>query len=199
MSKPLTHAQNNVEKYGGVVTDYIEIHKLIDSSKVGLGDKRHRAATHNSWFIYSILPLIFGDIISNSDGKEISVTQIGEDHVLEDYQNKFIPTLEDFLLEIPMSPWMDNGNGYPPSCEQLFKRHQYSPPQEPVFDDNQIIDEDDYDNFRHIDVDWRSMPLDVRVDKQEKYIKAAPPKIHMGNTPINPETTPLFFTNIGSD
>jgi hypothetical protein len=152
MSKPLIHAQANAEKYGGKATDYIEIHNLIDSSKVALGDKRHRTATHNSWFIYSILPKIFGNVITNSDGKEISVTQIGEDHVLEDYDHKFIPTLEDFLLEIPMRSWMDNGNGYPPSSEKLFKNTEtiLDKPKEnfPIFDD------------------WRSMPLDVKRDRK---------------------------------
>jgi hypothetical protein len=124
LSKPLTHAENNVKNYGGTVEDYIYIHELIDSSKGALADKRHRAATHNAWFIETILPKIFGSTITNSDGKIISVTQIGEDHVLEDYQGKFIPSLQDFLLEIPLRKWMDNGHEYPPSCENIFDEYR---------------------------------------------------------------------------
>ena len=122
MSKPLEHAQNNVKKYGGVVEDYLPIHEFIDSSKAGLGDKRHRAATHNSWFIYTVLPRVFGSVLTNKDGTAISVTQIGEDHVVEDYGQygeSFVPTLADFLSLLPLESWMDNGNGLPPSREKI--------------------------------------------------------------------------------
>lgn len=120
--KPLEHAQNNVKKYGGKVEDYLPIHEFLDSSKQGLGDKRHRAIFHNSFGIYNVLPRIFGSIFVNSDDKTVSVTQIGEDHVLEDFDGKFIPTLSDFLSEICMQPWMDNGNGYPPSFKPLTEQ-----------------------------------------------------------------------------
>jgi hypothetical protein len=120
MSKPLVHANNSVKLYGGKVEDYLPIHELMDSSKAALGDKRHRAATHNSWFIHTILPKIFGSVLTNSDGVSVSITQIGEDHVTEDFGGKFIPTLEDFLMGLNLEPWMDNGNGYPPSLTNLL-------------------------------------------------------------------------------
>jgi hypothetical protein len=114
MSKPMVHAKNSVRRWGGSFDDYIEIHELLDSSKVALGDNRHRALTHNTWFISTIIERIFGRSIINSDGREISTKDIAEQHVLEDYGMKFIPTAQDFLQNIPHEPWM-NGHGLPPS------------------------------------------------------------------------------------
>ena len=112
MSKPYIHAKASVKRYGGVVGDYLPIHNLMDSSKAAIADNRHRALTHNSWFVGTILELVFGTTITNSDGKVVSVRDIGEEHVLEDYGMKFIPTPQDFLQEIPMQDWMQNGKGF---------------------------------------------------------------------------------------
>jgi hypothetical protein len=68
LGKPLQHAQNNVSKYGGKVEDYLPIHELMDISKSGLGDKRHRAIFHNATAVYTIIPKIFGSILTNSEG-----------------------------------------------------------------------------------------------------------------------------------
>src|SRR3982751_3315013 len=106
MSKPLEHAKNNVVKYGGEVEDYLRIHEMMDISKSGLGDKRHRAIFHNATAVYTIIPKIFGSVLTNSDGKQIATSQIAEDHVLEDFEGKFIPTLQDWLEEIPLRAWM---------------------------------------------------------------------------------------------
>lgn len=122
MAKPWIHAKSSAKKYGGKPEDYIEIHNLMDSSKAAIADQRHRALTHNSWFIGTILEKIFGVTIQNSDGRQISVRSIGEQHVLEDYGMKYIPTAQDFLQEIEMQSWMQNGNGYPASCRKITAR-----------------------------------------------------------------------------
>ena len=121
MSKPYIHAKASVKRYGGVVADYLPIHNLMDSSKAAIADNRHRALTHNSWFVGTILELVFGTTITNSDGKVVSVRDIGEEHVLEDYGMKFIPTPQDFLQEIPMQDWMQNEKGIPPSSAKIRK------------------------------------------------------------------------------
>ena len=72
MSKPIYHAMSSVKKYGGSVEDYLPIHNLMDSSKSALPDNRHRALTHNSWFISNIIEKIFGDYQKNSDGRIFS-------------------------------------------------------------------------------------------------------------------------------
>jgi hypothetical protein len=120
MSKPIIHALRSVKKYGGTPEDYMPIHELMDSSKATIPDNRHRALTHNSWFISFILPKIFGETFKNSDGRIISTRDIGEDHVAEDYGMRFIPTAQDFLELIPMQDWMQNGiSGAPRSTQGL--------------------------------------------------------------------------------
>ncbi len=96
MSKPYIHAQSSVRKFGGQPQDYEPIHSFMDCSKGAIADNRHRALTHNSWFLSNILERIkfansgpetsdhrFPTII-NSDGRSVSVRDIGEQHCLED-------------------------------------------------------------------------------------------------------------------
>lgn len=121
MSKPLVHAECSVKRWGGKAEDYLPIHILLDSSKSAFPDLRHRALTHNSWFITEILPRIFGEIITNSDDKKVSVRDIGEHHVLEDFHGLFIPAVSDFLSRIEFADWMDNARDgdTPPSHTRL--------------------------------------------------------------------------------
>lgn len=101
--KPLIHAKLSVKKYGGTVEDYIGIHNFIDSSKISVPDVRHRAMLHSSWGIF-LAEQMFGVYIKNTDGKDVSVRDIGEEHVLQDLG--FIPTMEDWLKEMPIKGWM---------------------------------------------------------------------------------------------
>lgn len=119
MSKPWIHAESSAKKFGGKPYDYIEIHNLMDSSKATIADSRHRALTHNAWFIGFILERIFGTTLTNSDGRTISVRDIGEQHVLEDFGNRFIPSAQDYLAEIEFHEWMLSGAGKPPSFAKL--------------------------------------------------------------------------------
>lgn len=114
MAKPIFHAKSSVKKFGGCIDDYLEIHNLMDSSKSVIADNRHRALTHNSWFISTIIERIFGVSLINSDGKEIATRDIAEQHVLEDFGGKFIPSAQDYLQELKYKEWM-NSNGYPSS------------------------------------------------------------------------------------
>lgn len=113
MAKPLIHAKSSARKFGGIWQDYIEIHNLLDSSKAAIPSSIHRALTHNSWFIgpNGILEKIFGVSLINSDNKEISVREIGEQHILEDFAGKFIPTVQDYLSNIKIEEWMVRGHG----------------------------------------------------------------------------------------
>lgn len=131
MSKPYIHAQASARRHGGTPEDYMDIHNLMDSSKAAVADNRHRALTHNSWFIGTIVERIFGSTRTNSAGRVYSVRDIAEEHVLEDYGNKFIPSAQDFLAEIDFKDWMQNGHGHPPSYAKLSARHQ-PPDAEPA-------------------------------------------------------------------
>lgn len=122
MAKPYIHAVSSAKKWGGRPEDYLPIHDLLDSSKGTIADSRHRALTHNAWFLSTILERVFGHNITNSDGKLVSVREVGEQHVLEDFGNRFIPSAQDYLQEIEMQPWMVKGSGAPPSFARLKKR-----------------------------------------------------------------------------
>ena len=147
--KPHIHAISSAKKFGGKPSDYEKIHEFMDSSKGAVADHRHRALTHNTWFIMFVLPRVFGETIQNSKGKTVSVRDIGEQHVLEDYRGKFIPSAQDFICLMKYEDWMDNGNGLPPShpkyksspveltLEQFEKK--FLPKATPiVFDGNKI-------------------------------------------------------------
>lgn len=83
--------------------DYLAIHEFFDSSKIAVPDVRHRAMLHSAWGIY-LLEKVFGSMMTNSDGKQVSVRDLGEEHVLEDLG--FIPTMQDWLEKMPIEPWM---------------------------------------------------------------------------------------------
>jgi len=124
MSKPWIHAESSVRKFGGIPEDYIEIHNLMDSSKGTIADSRHRALTHNAWFLSVILERIFGVVLTNSEGRKISVREIGEQHVLEDFRLRYIPSAQDYLQEIEVKEWMVSGKGQPPSSAKLYTKKQ---------------------------------------------------------------------------
>lgn len=116
MAKPMIHAISSAKKWGGVPEDYLEIHQLMDSSKGALPDNRHRALTHNAWFVQpgGILERVFGVSFTNSDGKVVQVRDVGEQHILEDFGG-FIPTVQDYLGDVEYEPWL-NGGFPPPSA-----------------------------------------------------------------------------------
>jgi hypothetical protein len=92
----------------------------MDSSKGALPDNRHRALTHNSWFISVVIEKVFGVSFVNSEGKVISTRDVAELHVLQDYNMKYIPTAQDFLQNMAWQEWMDNGKkGFPPSHAKI--------------------------------------------------------------------------------
>lgn len=102
--KPLTHAQISVKKYGGRIEDYMEIHTFFDTSKATLADVRHRAILHSAFGCF-LVEKVFGPYIKNSDNKNISTRQLAEDHIVDDLG--FIPTVEKWLKNLPLEPWMD--------------------------------------------------------------------------------------------
>lgn len=143
MAKPIIHARSSARRYGGVAEDYLPIHDLMDSSKAAFPDNRHRALTHNSWFFF-IVEKVFGHeidltcvdcpVLAGEDfecfkcggsGKrgKASVRDVCEQHVLEDYGGKFIPTPADYLEGMEFQPWMNNAiSGVPTSHRKLQRK-----------------------------------------------------------------------------
>src|SRR5688500_11504602 len=105
----MIHARSSARRFGGDPSAYLPIHDFMDSSKAACGDNRHRALTHTSWFISTVLERVFGHeiTVTLADGRtrKVSVRDIGEQHVLEDFGG-FIPTPQDFLSEMFLKTWM---------------------------------------------------------------------------------------------
>jgi hypothetical protein len=104
---PHHHALTSVKKWGGVVEDYTAIHDWFDATKEVFADARHRALRHHSRGIFEA-ERIFGRTIRNSDGVDVPVRYIGEQHVREDCGGR-IPTVADWLRNIRIEMWMNRG------------------------------------------------------------------------------------------
>jgi hypothetical protein len=120
MSKPYWHAVSSSKKFGGTPEEYLPIHQFFDSSKGQIADNRHRCLYHNSAIIApgGVLEMIFGVYITNSDGKKVMVRDIGEQHIAEDFGG-YIPSVQDWLENMEMVPWMNNGRGVPSSQRKI--------------------------------------------------------------------------------
>lgn len=62
-----------------------------------------------------------GTCIKNSDGKLVSVREVAEQHCLEDFRMRFIPTLSDYFNNMQMELWYNNAMGasVPPSHAKI--------------------------------------------------------------------------------
>jgi hypothetical protein len=119
MSSPRIHAQASAKRWGGAPEDYVAIHSKMDCSKKYFPDNRHRLLTHNMFFIFEVIIPLFGEQITNSSGKQVDVKNICELHILEDYHMKYIPTPQDWLENLQLKSWMNNGSGEPPASAKL--------------------------------------------------------------------------------
>lgn len=107
MAHPVDHAKSSVRKWGGQIEDYLEIHKWFDESKGWLGTSLHRVFRHHSEGIFECERL-FGESFVNSDGKQVFVRYVGEQHVREDCNN-YIPSAKEWVdaLQAEKKPiWM---------------------------------------------------------------------------------------------
>ena len=101
--KPHLHANASASKWGGRPQDYQEIHDFIDSSKAHFADIRHRALLHSSFGCY-IVEKVFGTLITNSQGKQVSTRDIAEAHIIQDLGR--IPSVQDYLQNMAIKTWM---------------------------------------------------------------------------------------------
>ncbi len=101
---PVQHAQISQKRRGGELEDYIDIHALIDSTKMLCTDNRHRIL-HTFWGVQEVIIPIFGHQFQNSAGASIEVKDLCEkDHLLVDFHHRFIPTLGDFVAAMQDIP-----------------------------------------------------------------------------------------------
>jgi len=104
---PHHHSLTCVKKWGGAVEDYDPIHDWFDATKEVFADARHRALRHHSQGIFEA-ERVFGRVIRNSDGIDVPVRYIGEQHVREDCGGR-IPTVADWFRNIRIESWMNKG------------------------------------------------------------------------------------------
>jgi hypothetical protein len=120
MANAWIHSKSSVRKFGGEPEDYLNIHMKMDCSKAYVSSNLHRALTHTSFWIHEVMIPIFGYTIKNSAGKDVSVKDVCEQHILEDFGMRFIPTPQDYLENMEFMDWMQNGiKGCPSSFKKL--------------------------------------------------------------------------------
>lgn len=103
MAQSWKHAESAARHFGGVPGDYIEIEERIDSFKAMVGDVTHRQYLHNShgpWMMQEI----FGRTITNSDGKQVLVREVAENHIIEDLG--WLPSPADWSACMTCKVWM---------------------------------------------------------------------------------------------
>lgn len=103
MAHPIKHAKSSARRFGGIPEDYLSIHQWFDESKGHIADFRHRALRHHAEGIFQAERL-FGVTVRNSDGEDVPVRYIGEQHVREDLGR--IPSFQDWIAELPLRSWM---------------------------------------------------------------------------------------------
>ena len=91
--KPLQHANISAKTYGGVWTDYIELHNFLDSSKAACAHFKHRFLLHHAEGI-DLAVRLFSEKLTNGDGQTISTCQILTEHLIEDVGR--IVSIEDW-------------------------------------------------------------------------------------------------------
>jgi hypothetical protein len=110
---------------------------MMDSVKAHFPSNFGRCVFHSSYGAYTLIPLIFGETITNSNGRVIPTRSIAEMHILEDFGGKFIPTLQDWFEGCELKPWMCNGMGgtTPPSFQKIKQDEEVKiDPQDMVLD-----------------------------------------------------------------
>ncbi len=67
---PVQHAYISQKRRGGELEDYIDIHALIDSTKMLCTDNRHRIL-HTFWGVQEVIIPVFGHHFNNSAAKAL--------------------------------------------------------------------------------------------------------------------------------
>lgn len=130
---PVMHADSSMRKFKGETEEdlhkFIAIHEKLDCQKAWVPDNRGRVLTHTMFWIKEVMIPLFGSYITLSNGKRVSVKDICEQHILEDFRMKFIPTPQDFIQEMEYKKWMQNGMGAPSSAQKLYPEIASEPHQ----------------------------------------------------------------------
>lgn len=121
MAHPFHHSLSSVRSFGGQVSDYIEIHSWLDSTKELYANFRHRALRHHNEGA-AHCEKFFGQTIVNSDKEIVRVHNITLQHIEEDCERSV--SAVDWLTNMKAPRWFV-ANSFPSksnSLEYLLKR-----------------------------------------------------------------------------
>jgi hypothetical protein len=97
----IQHSRISCRKFGGNPSEpsdfsqYLKVHKFLDSSKLFVYDWRHRALLHNNYGI-ELCTRLFGDFMDTPDGKQVMVRDVAAEHIKEDCDGR-VPLLDEWL------------------------------------------------------------------------------------------------------
>lgn len=89
------HCLLSQRKFGGEPTDYVAVHRFMDSSKLFCFHARHRLLLHHTTGIEWATELL-GDFIHNSAGRTVLVRDVAAEHCKEDLLGR-VPTLSEWV------------------------------------------------------------------------------------------------------
>lgn len=100
MSDYTYHSVSSAKAFGGKPDEYDAIHQWMDRSRAGTDRLMHRMLAHHTQGIRDCVEH-FGDTITISTGRRVSVQLLARQHVMEDLG--FVPTLDHYaeLLRCP--------------------------------------------------------------------------------------------------
>ena len=136
--KPYEHAEASAKVFGGEYKDYIEIHKWFDQFRFAVKDPNHRMFLHHTGGVL-ICEQVFGDYITNSDGKNVAVRDIAEHHIVVDVGEMRTP--QEWLDNIGAPDWTKPiKSKIEKQVEKAEKTHTHNPLDE-IDDLLDVVDE----------------------------------------------------------
>ncbi len=97
---PFYHARSSAKLFGGVATDYYDLHTFFDKTKACVPTNLHRLVLHNEFGI-ELCEQVYGETFHRpSDGQMLPTYNVACQHVTEDFG--FIPTLSRCMQTHPL-------------------------------------------------------------------------------------------------
>ncbi len=109
------HALISARKFNCNVEDTLELHKLMDESKIFCPHTwQHRLFSHNTFFVNVIVNLYYKltgkvSVPNTKTGGDILIRDILLEHLKEDFSGK-MPSITDWLESVTFKPdrWLNN-------------------------------------------------------------------------------------------
>lgn len=112
---PAQHAISSVMRFGGVESDYLDVHRWFDATKVTFVHFTHRALRHHTQGIEECARVRGETLLRASDGKPMSVADLGRQHCSEDCGGH-VPEAADWLARLDLPDWLPSKV---PSAEEM--------------------------------------------------------------------------------